>query len=67
MEESEIIRLIRWSILQSKVRGSMFDRLAEVAEKMKTDEPLCLEDERALELIREIAKQEGFDPTKDLL
>jgi very-short-patch-repair endonuclease len=66
--EADLLRsLIRWSLLQNKVKGPMFDRLAEIHEELDEGGRLSEEARRTLELLREVARQEGFDPGRDPL
>ena len=64
-EQEEIRRLIRWSLLQSRVRGRMFDTLMDMAERLDAMGHLERRDQRHLSLIRADAEREGFDPSRD--
>jgi hypothetical protein len=53
-------QMIRWTLLGSRVQGSMFDRLIVIDERLANGGGLDQGDITALEFIHRIAEQHGF-------
>jgi len=65
-ERQVLVRLVRWSLQGSQVKGSMFDRLIAIDERLQQGGKLTEEDERALDFIRRLAESQGFDPNEEI-
>ena len=65
-ERGVLKRLVRWCLQGSQVRGSMFDRLIDIADRLEKEEDLNDSDMKALEVSRRLAESQGFDPDHDI-